>query len=191
MTWALLRRTWKKLFSMTQWIEMSTTQYVLLFDNLFLSEMCPYVQNWLGSWSFPLCVWKRWWTEWFQFWWRVQYIPPISIRCVIGWSILSNFCVVSVYYRFFVPQQNVCSTEVFRSVPIDTKWSLVHQHIVFWQQLRKGCPLVQIHDHGDGKQEHLLLHSGHLLCRHNKGLLGREKVRGSSSPSREGCCSSM
>lgn len=66
-------------------------------------------------------------------------------------------------------------------------FSFVHQHIVVWQQLSKGCPLVQIYEHGDGKQEHLLHHSGHLLCRHNKGLLGREMYRGSLSPSREGC----
>jgi len=34
---------------------------------------------------------------------------------------------------------------------------------------------------GDGEQEHLLLHSGHLLRQYNKGLLGREKDRGSLS----------
>lgn len=31
------------------------------------------------------------------------------------------------------------------------------------EQLCKGCPLVQIYEHGDGEQEHVLLHSGHLL----------------------------
>lgn len=74
MTWALLRRTWRKMFSMTQWtVVFPNYMYyfsLILFENLFLSESCHYVKNWLGRWSFILLPWKRWWTEWFQLWWR-------------------------------------------------------------------------------------------------------------------------